>query len=99
MGGGIMGKLSTPNWIREGFDSKADWEKSQGKKTGKKLTGKTFKLKVCPECGNNNVNIVLVGEEGEKADNWQCRSCKWRGKNIEIKEVSAEELMELGDKK
>ena len=29
-----MGKLSTPDWIREGFDSKADWEKHSQVRSG-----------------------------------------------------------------
>ena len=23
-----MGKVATPDWVKEGFDSKADWEKN-----------------------------------------------------------------------
>lgn len=90
-----MGKLSTPAWITEGYDSKADWEKAQGKKVTEKKDGKTFKLRVCPKCDSNKVNIVLVGEEGKKPNEWECKNCKWKGSDINIKEVTADELLEL----
>ena len=78
-----MGKLSTPDWILKG--EKAPKKKKQGK---------TYKVKKCPECGSTAVSIVLVGEEGKRADNWECRACKWRGREIEEKELSEEEFLE-----
>jgi len=101
-----MGKLSTPDWIREGFDSKADWEKSQGKSQSKDLKksvgkkskgGKTYRIRKCPKCGGNEVSVVLVGEEGKKSDNWQCAKCKWVGKDIVVEEISEEEFLKLGE--
>ena len=94
-----MGKLSTPDWIREGFDSKADWEKSQGKKTERAKKGKTFRIRKCPKCGSTDVSVVLVGEEGKKADKWQCSKCKWTGKDINIEEVSEDEFLNMGEGK
>ena len=38
-----MGKLATPDWIREGFDSKEAYEKKKGIKT-KKAAAKRFKI-------------------------------------------------------
>ena len=94
-----MGKLSTPDWIREGFDSKADWEKAHGKTSGKdsKGKGKMFKVRKCPKCGSADVHVVLVGEEGKRADNWECAKCKWTGKDIEIAEVPEEEFLKMGE--
>ena len=110
-----MGKLATPDWIREGYDSKADWEKAHGDKSAKKekkvvakkekgssaKAGKerTFKLKVCPKCKSDKVGIVLVGEERKSAKEWECAKCKWKGKEIDEKELSEDEFMEYLDKK
>lgn len=88
-----MGKLETPEWIREGYDSKAEWEKKKGIKSSK-TKGKTYKVKKCPNCGSTAVSVVLVGEEGKRADNWECKSCKWRGRGIEEKELTEDEFLE-----
>jgi hypothetical protein len=87
-----MGKLQTPDWINEGYDSKADWEKTKGIKK-KDIKGKAFKVRKCPKCGGSDVGVVLVGEEGKKADNWECKKCKWKGKDIKIEEVGEEEFL------
>ena len=58
-------KLATPTWILEGFDSEADYNKSKGVKTTKKK-GKTFKIRECPECGSDEVGIVLSGSDSEQ---------------------------------
>lgn len=89
-----MGKLATPDWIREGFDSKADWEKAQGKKTSKKKVGKTFKIKICPECGSDEVGVV-GGENPE----WKCKKCGYQGIDVDVKELSEDEFMEYLDSK
>ncbi len=93
-----MGKLSTPAWITEGFDSKADWEKARGK-SNKKKEGKTFKVRKCPKCGGYDVGVKLVGEEGKSARNWECRKCKWTGTNVKIEELTEDEFMKYLDKK
>ena len=97
-------KLSTPDWIREGFDSKADYEKAHGlnkKKSSKEE--KVFKLKVCPKCGSYDVNVVLSNLDSEEESNtgkmWECKKCKWKGKDIEEKEVDEEEFMKYLDEK
>lgn len=95
-----MGKLSTPDWIREGFDSKADWEAAQGKKASgakSKGSGKLYKVKKCPKCGSTDVHVVLVGKEGQKADNWECGKCGWKGKDVKIEEVNEGEFLKLGE--
>ena len=95
-----MGKLTTPEWITGGYDSKADWEKAQGKKVStKKGAGKTFKIRKCPKCGSSNVNVVLTGEEGRGSQGWECKKCKWTGKNIEAEEVSEDEFLKMGEGK
>ena len=78
-----MGKLKTPDWILKG-------EKAPKKKE----KGKTYRVKKCPQCGSTEVSIVLVGEEGKRADNWECKSCKWRGRGIEEKELTEDEFLE-----
>ena len=94
-------KLATPEWITEGYDSKADWEKAQGIESKKKKTERTFKIKVCPKCGSDDVGIILINSEEEEGggDNWECRKCGWKGENIKIKELNEEELMEFMDNK
>jgi hypothetical protein len=95
-----MGKLATPDWVKEGFDSKADWEKKHGASKNKKVgKEKVFKLRLCPKCGSDNVMVVLTGEEGKGAKEWECKKCKWTGKNIEEKEITEDEFMEYLDKR
>ena len=55
------GKLATPDWIKEGYDSKEEYEKKKGIK-GKKKEGKIFKIRKCPKCGSDKVQVVLTGE-------------------------------------
>ena len=88
-----MGKLATPDWIKEGYNSKQECEKKKGIKS-KKKAGKTYKVKVCPKCGSREVSVVLIGEEGKKADDWECKKCKWKGKNVDFEEVSEDEFLE-----
>ena len=92
--------MKTPDWILEGFDSKADWEKKHGIKEEKKK-GKTFKIRECPKCKSDDVGLVLSNSDSEKGggDNWKCNKCKWKGTDIEVKELSEKELMEHMDKK
>jgi len=94
-------KLATPDWITEGYDSKADWEKSQGIKSEKKKTCKTFKIRECPSCGSDDVGLVLSNSESETGggEEWECRSCNWKGPEIIEKELTEDELMEHLDKK
>lgn len=93
------GKLETPNWIREGFDSKADWEKAHGFGKKKKPKGKTFKVRKCPECGSDEIGVVLGGEEGRGSNGWECHKCKWKGKDIQKEELSEEEFMKYLDER
>lgn len=122
-----MGKLTTPDWIKEGFDSPEEYAKSRqkakllanspklgqvkGKKVKKKIEKvqsnssksrikeKTFKVKKCPKCESYNVNVVLIGEEGKSAKDWECKKCKWHGKNIEEEELREDEFMKYLDEK
>ncbi len=92
-----MGKLSTPDWIKEGYDSPKEYAKAKGIKDKKKAEGKTFKIRKCPKCGNNKVNVVLTGEEGKTAKEWECKKCKWHGKNIEEEGLNEDEFMKYLD--
>ena len=96
-------KVKTPDWILEGYDSKADYEKAKGLDKKPKKDGKTFKIRECPKCGSDDVGVVLSGSDSEEdsqtGKEWECRKCKWKGKNIVEKELTEEELMEYLDKK
>lgn len=87
-------KLTTPEWILEGYDSPEEYEKSQNKKNGKKKEEKVFKLRVCPKCQSDEVKVV----EGEVGI-WECKKCKWNGENIEKRDLTEKEFMEYLDKK
>ena len=43
-------KLSTPEWILEGYDSPAEYEKAKGISGKSKKAGKVFKIRECPKC-------------------------------------------------
>ena len=90
-----MGKLATPDWIREGYDSKVDYEKAKGIKT-KKPKGKTYKIKICPKCKGDNVGVVLSESDNEEGGgkDWECRKCKWKGRDIQEKEIGEDEFLE-----
>lgn len=90
-----MGKLKTPDWILQGKE-KTSSKLGQSKE---KKKGKTFKLRVCPKCGRTSVSVVLLGEEGRKADEWECKKCGWSGKNIKIQELSEGEFLKMGEEK
>ena len=90
------GKLSTPEWLKEGYDSPAEYEVAQGKKTKTKKSGKVFKVRKCPDCGSDEVGVV-VGRESK--DLWECRKCKWEGSNVIIKEFNENEFMKYLDEK
>lgn len=108
-----MGKLATPDWIKEGYDSLEEYAKAKGKSLKKKTTGKTFKIRKCPKCGSNNVHVVLTGgleseipsdldeedqiKEGKGIGEWECKKCKWHGKNIEEEELTEDEFMKYLD--
>jgi len=106
-------KLSTPEWIMEGYDSKADWEKARQKaeplanssKLGQvkgikgKKKGKSFSIKVCPKCGSKEVGIVLGGGEGKGSKGWECKKCGWKGKEVGKLELNEDEFMKYLDDK
>jgi len=94
------GKLATPEWILEGFDSEADYNKAKGIKTEKKK-GKTFKIRECPKCGSDDVGIVLSNSDAEEGggDQWECHKCGWKGQDIVKKELTEDELMKYMDEK
>jgi len=94
-----MGKLSTPDWIKEGYSSKEEYEKKKGIKNKKKKEGKVFKIRKCPKCGSDEVAVLLGNEEGKGKGEWECKKCKWTGRNINEEEVSEDEFMEYLDKK
>lgn len=93
-------KLKTPDWIKEGYDSKEDWEKSKGITEENK--GKKYKVKKCPECGGSEVKIVLSNLDSEEATStgkeWECKQCNWKGQKPKVEEMSEDEFLEYLDK-
>ena len=77
-------KIQTPDWILKGEED----SKPQKKK------GKTFKVRECPECGSDDVGVV-IGEVGL----WECHKCKWKGSTIKEKELDEEGFMKYLDEK
>ena len=87
-------KLSTPAWILEGFDSEEEYNKKKGIKSKPKAkTGEEFHVKVCPQCRSRDVSVVA-----REVGVWECKKCKWKGRNIEEESVSEEEYFKIIEK-
>ena len=76
--------------------------KSKGISKEKK-SGKTFKIKTCPECNSDDIGVVLSGIDSEEESNtgseWKCRKCKWVGEDVVEKELNEEDFMKYLDEK
>jgi DNA-directed RNA polymerase subunit M/transcription elongation factor TFIIS len=96
-------KLKTPDWIIEGYASPEEYAKAKGNPAPEKKEGKTFKIRECPKCGSDNVGITLSNLDSEEESNtgrqWECRKCRWTGKDIRERELTEDELMAHLDKK
>ena len=94
--------MKTPDWILEGFDSKADWEKVHGV-SGRKKSEKVFKMRECPKCGSDDVGVVISGSDSEEesgtGQEWECHKCKWKGRDVIKKELTEDEFMKYLDEK
>jgi hypothetical protein len=97
------GKLATPDWIIEGYDSPEEYAKAKGKSSPAKKDNKTFKIKVCPKCSSDDVAITLSNLDSEEESNtgrqWECKKCKWTGITIKERQLTEDELMAHLDKK
>ena len=51
----------------------------------KKSKEKKFLIRKCPKCCGDNVGIVIGTPKG---DEWECRKCKWNGKDIKEIELN-----------
>jgi len=93
-------KLATPEWILEGFDSEADYNKSKGIDS-KKKKGKTFKIRECPKCKSDDIGLVLSNSDSEEGGgkDWKCNKCSWSGSDVVVKELEEDELMKYLDEK
>lgn len=92
--------MKTPDWILQGFNSEEEHNKSKGIKKKSRTptgTGKTFKIRKCPKCRSDDVSVVLGFDEGK--GEWECKKCKWQGKNINEEEVSEKDFMKYLDEK
>ena len=105
-------KLSTPEWILEGYDSEADYNKAKGNGVGHcsvypsvrnsgAKTGKTFKIRKCPKCESHDVGLVLINSDVEEGGGkeWECKKCAWKGTDIKREELNEEEFMKYLDEK
>jgi hypothetical protein len=96
-------KLATPEWILEGYDSPAEYAKAKGKPVEKKEKEKSFKIKVCPKCGSDDVGVALSNLDSEEESNtgkqWECRKCRWKGEDVKDKTLSEDAFMKYLDEK
>jgi DNA-directed RNA polymerase subunit M/transcription elongation factor TFIIS len=62
---------------------------------------KTFKIRECPKCGSDDVGLVLSNSDSEEGGGkeWECRKCKWKGSDVNEKELTEDELMKYLDNK
>jgi len=74
--------LKTPDWILKGE-----------KPPKEKKKGKTFKIRKCPKCESMGVEVVLGQEEGRGSSGWECKKCKWKGRDVVVEVVGEEEFM------
>ena len=83
-------KIKTPDWILKGKEPPK-----------KKSAGKTFRVRLCPKCKSDEVGVVLSGSDKETGGGkeWECRICKWKGRNPKEQELTEDEFMEYLDKK
>lgn len=86
-------KLKTPDWIVEGYNSEKEYSKAKGIVNEKK-SEKTFKLRKCPKCDGDNVEVV-IGEAGM----WKCKKCGHKGREFKEEELTEAEFMEYLDNK
>lgn len=96
-------KLKTPEWIIEGYDSPEAYAKAKGKPIKEKEKAKSFKIKVCPKCGSDEVKITLSNLDSEEESNtgrqWECKKCKWAGGNVKEKELNEDAFMKYLDER
>ena len=91
----------------QGLSSKKQEQKKNG-------SGKTFKVRECPKCKSDEVGVVLSntcddsetlesevphGSSKSQTKEWECRKCKWKGKDIVEKQLTEEEFMKYLDEK
>lgn len=87
-------KLKTPDWILKGYDSEEEYNEKKG--IAKKKEGTIFKVRRCPNCGSDEVAVV-IGPEARGI--WECKKCKWKGANLNIDELTEDEFMKYLDEK
>ena len=88
--------IKTPDWVLEGYNSKAEYEKAKGIVNKSKKSEKTFRIRECPECESDEVSVI-VGKEAK--GEWECKKCKWKGVDINEKELTEDQFMKYLDDK
>ena len=66
----------------------------KGDKKPKKKTEKMFKIRRCPKCNSDDVKVV-IGENSV----WECKSCNWKGVDVDKEELNEDEMMKYLDEK
>ena len=84
-------KIQTPEWVLKGYNSEKEYLEKTGKK--KQPSWKVFKIKKCPKCKSRDISVFLGIDEGKGRGEWECKKCKWRGKDIFQEEVSEDEFL------
>lgn len=91
-----MGKVQTPAWILEGYDSPEEYNKKQSDDSSIKRIKKEHKVRKCPKCGSFDV-VVVTGEDAKGL--WRCGKCAWKGQDVAWEEMDDEEFMKYIDSK
>lgn len=74
---------------------------TKGIDNSKKKKGRTFRIRECPECGSDDVGIVLSNSDAEEGggNEWECHKCGWKGSDINEKELDEDEFMKYLDER
>ncbi len=90
-------KIQTPEWVLKGYKSEKEYLSKTGKK--KQTSGKVYKIKECPKCKSRDVFVSLGAEEGKGKGEWECKKCRWKGRDVFEKEVSEDEFLDYMESK
>ena len=104
-------KVKTPDWILEGFDSEADYnkkmQKNESSTSSKQSNDSSTKGIKKAKFSAKTFKIrkcpkcgsekvgVVIGEVGK----WECKKCDWKGKDVKEEKLSEDEFMIYLDNK
>lgn len=106
------GKLKTPDWIVEGYDSEAEYNKVKGikKEVQRFPRDDPKRASVSPKALNSGgktfkirrcfkCNSDDVGVVLGEVGIWECKKCGYKGRDVKEEELSESEFMKYLDKK